>query len=304
MTTQIVNPEQCVRFLDSVLDAAGKLTLRVKMGQMFNCLLGLPTGHYVFDFRSRQASKEGRSLAARWGTEQKFMKGIGCNTSQKGNYSNFRNEMMSGAHVEGIDSSWFTHPPSSGRLTLDYVSTTRPRKGIHPLTDPRFHSLKKGLNLSAIAEASAREDLASASLESLGIPACVSLAHMKEACFAFLTSSHTNLSIYPPEHVRDVSRADYDPDARPVTPEILKEAKAEVSFPAIFPIGYYKLLELQLLLPSVWLSAHQAMDLVQCFPREAYLRVQAYISVFSRIVEFDAFQAKIIDEVFTEGASY
>jgi hypothetical protein len=87
----------------------------------------------------------------------------------------------------------------------------RPRKGIRPLTDSRFQSLKKGLNLGAITEAYSREDLATTSLESLGIPPCVTLAHLKETCFAFLASSHTNLSIYPVEKVRDISRADYDP---------------------------------------------------------------------------------------------
>jgi len=47
---QIVNEEQVNRFLDANLNDKGKLSLRVRMGPLYNAFIGLPTGHYFIDF--------------------------------------------------------------------------------------------------------------------------------------------------------------------------------------------------------------------------------------------------------------
>lgn len=302
MLPQIVNSEQRVRFLDSLLDSTGKLALRVKLGQMYNCLLGLPTGHYTFDLREKHDRNLGRALATIWGTEVKYSKSINCNTSQKGNFSNFRNEFIGQNHIPSIDSTWFSKCPQTGKLSLDYVSTSRPRMGITPIPDNRYRAIRKALQLETIMEFyNDPERLANASLSDMGIPPEVDIIHIRETYYDFLASAHHMISIYPKEVPRDISRTNFDPNARPETPEMLKlgEFDSNCRFPPIFPLAYYKLLELQLLLPTIWLSGKQAKELVELFPSDGYIRVQAYISVFSRIVEFDQFTADTMSTVLT-----
>lgn len=301
MIPQIVNSEQRVRFLDTLLDGNGKISLRVKMGQMYNCLLGLPTGHYTFDLKEKQDRNLGRALATIWGTEVKYSKSICCNTSQKGNYSNFRNEIIGVNHVTGLDSTWFSRCPHTGRLSLDYVSTARPRMGITPLTDNRFSALMGQLGLGVIKEyMNDPKRLERESYLEMGIPPAVHIVHIKEVYYAFSASTHHSIDIYPVEACRDMSRTDYDPDARPVTPDILKYAEFDDSFPPIYPLAYYKMLQLQLVLPTVWMSGEQAKKIIRCFPADGYIRVQVYMSIFSRIVEFDKFTAEIISDIFSE----
>jgi hypothetical protein len=302
MLPQIVNAEQRVRFLDTVLGDEGKIALRVKMGQMYNCLLGLSTGHYTFDLKEKDDRNLGRALATIWGSETKYSKAIHCNTSQKGNYSNFRNEMIGASHVSGLDSTWFNRCPQAGKLSLDYVSTTRPRMGISPLTSSRYSAIRRGLKLEHIREYYDHpEKLEGASLASMGLPPSVHILHIKETYYAFLASTHHVIDIYPQEAQKDMSRVEYDPNVRPTTPDILKleEYDENLPFPAIYPLAYYKLLQLQLLLPTIWLSGSQAKDIVECFPPDGYIRVQVYMSLFSRIVEFDKFTSDIVYTVFT-----
>lgn len=301
MLPQIVNSEQRVRFLDSLLDNSGKLSLRVRMGQMYNCLLGLPTGHYTFDLKEKLDRNLGRALATIWGSEVKYSKTIGCNTSQKGNYSNFRNEMIGLHHVEGIDSTWFSKCPQSGKLSLDYVSTARPRMGISCIPESRYRAIRKSLNFEIINEYNNDpERLQRESYAEMGIPPEVNIVHIKEVFYDFLASTHHVVSIYPVETMRDVSRAGYDPDARPETPDILKlEEFDDSTFSPIFSLAYFKMLQLQLLLPTIWLSGKQAKEIVECFPKDGYIRVQVYMAVFSRIVEFDEYTAQIINDVLT-----
>eukprot|EP01035_Chromulina_nebulosa_P018847 gene18847-24632_t len=70
------------------------------------------------------------------------------------------------------------------------------------------------------------------------------------------------------------------------------------SMPPFYPIAYRKLLELQVLLPSIYLSVDQVIRLLKCFPIEGYLRVQVFQSVFSHIVDLKNIYL-IIEELFT-----
>lgn len=270
------------------------------MGQVYNCLLGLPTGHYCFDLKVKDQRNLGRALAAIWGTETKYRRGVQCDTSQKGNYSNFRNEMIGMNHVEGIDSTWFSRCPQTGKLTLDYVSTTRPRTGIKPILDNRYRAIRKLLNLEVMREYNNNpQRLETETFADMGIPECFNVVLIKEAYLEFMSSCHHELDIYPPESMRDMSRTDYNPDVRPETPDILKLEQVDKTFSRLFPLALYKLFEMQLILPNVWLSGQQAKELVELFPPDNYVRVQAYISLFSRIVEFDQYTAAIMSDVLT-----
>mmetsp|Transcript_15285 Transcript_15285/g.25407 ORF Transcript_15285/g.25407 Transcript_15285/m.25407 type:complete len:1484 (+) Transcript_15285:120-4571(+) len=363
---QLVSPEQCHRFIDSVLNPEGKFALRVKMGQSYNVFMGLYSGHYVYDLKHVQKQQEGRALSAVWSEEMMYMKRHRCDTSQRGNYSNFRNETYSGNPVP-ITSTWFAACPTSGKLRLDYISTMRPKQGNWPLSKKRFASMKKMLGLASIMEIYKSQDFArvkssksgkkrlstanahlsnkeskalyraASSVEGIvpesvksprvqgaesaettstppttpstaditnaadllaDVDSMLTLGAIKEFYMGYMESCHHYHSIYPEERQRDVSRADYDPNARPVTPENLRDRDTRPSltkYDKIFPYAYMKLLKLQLALPTMFLSIDQVMDIILMFPPVDYLRVQAFVSMFSRIVDFDKNGVRILD---------
>ena len=150
---QIVNEEQVNRFLDANLNDKGKLTLRVRMGPLYNAFIGLPTGHYFIDFGKMLDTMGAKRLAASSVSESKATRVIGANTSQKGNGSNFRNEMK-GVWTKqepiAVDGQWFASPPDHGELRFDYVSTRRPLVGTLPLSSHRLQRLVKKLELHTI----------------------------------------------------------------------------------------------------------------------------------------------------------
>jgi hypothetical protein len=294
---QLVTSEQCHRFVDSVLNHDGKFALRVLMGSSYNILMGLPTGHYFFDLRQRQRRIEGRSLSAIWAEEVKYMRAQGVDTSQRGNYSNFRNETIGGVPI-ALTSHWFASAPSTGKLRLDYVSTIRPKVGLWPLSNSRFESLKTVLELSLIkTRMEDKEWLRNTPLDQMVHPA-LTLAMLKEHHIEYMTSCHHYHSIYPEERQRDVSRENYDPTNRPRTPDALRDVDEKPSitkFHRIYPYAYSRLIELQMALPILYLSVEQAIDILLHFPQENYLRVQALVSIFSRIVDYPKNGIRILD---------
>ena len=347
---QLVSPEQCHRFIDSVLNAEGKFALRVKMGQSYNVFMGLYSGHYTFDLKHSQKRQEGRALAAVWAEEMMYMRKHKCDTSQRGNYSNFRNETLSGIPM-AVTSSWFAGCPTSGKLRLDYVSTMRPKYGNWPLSSKRFKSLISVLSLESIMELYQSEEyvgkaksrrskrdmfrtpsrslsraestplsevsevqdsrpssetteafLVDNQIQEYGSvgeeDSALTLAVIKEYYVEYMETCHHYHSIYPPERQRDVSRADYDPNARPVTPDVLRDTDVKPSltkYHKIFPHAYMKLLKLQLALPILFLSIDQVIEIMRMFPPVDYLRVQAFVSMFSRIVDFDKNGVRALD---------
>jgi len=146
---QIVNEEQAIKFIDTNLNDKGKLALRCKLGQLYNSYVGLHTGHYCIDMKVPEERNGGRRLGAVCVTEAKFAQQAGCNSSQKGNRSNFRNEKLgfSGVNVTG---RWFASANSTQTLHCDYVSTTKPRKGTQPMTESRLERIIETLVLRDI----------------------------------------------------------------------------------------------------------------------------------------------------------
>lgn len=147
---QLVSAEHCAKFIQHNLDAEETLSLRLLMGQMFCALTGSPTGHYSFELKRPAHAQFARKLAAIANTETKFCRSLGCNTSQHGDYSHFRNERLDGNNSR-ISPAWIASCPPTGKLTLDFVSTTRPKQGKQGLPPSRFEKLLNKLELDAIA---------------------------------------------------------------------------------------------------------------------------------------------------------
>lgn len=151
---QIVNEEQAIKFIETNLNDIGKFALRLKIGHMYGAFVGLPTGHYYVDFKLPYQKNGARRLGAISVTEGKLCRQSGCVSSQKGNYSNFRNEKLGGIPVD-VNARWFTSASNSGTTTgkilhCDYVSTQKPRKNTAPMSGQRFDKLIEQLKLDEI----------------------------------------------------------------------------------------------------------------------------------------------------------
>ncbi len=146
---QIVNEDQVCKFIETNLNDRGKLALRVKLGQLYNSYVGLHTGHYSIDMKQPDQRNGGRRLGAICVTEGKFCRQSGMMSTQKGNNSNFRNEKLGYTPVE-VTGRWFASTTTTKVLRCDYVSTSRPRKGMPPMTESRLERLISQLQLDDI----------------------------------------------------------------------------------------------------------------------------------------------------------
>eukprot|EP00981_Chlorochromonas_danica_P006896 scaffold1503_cov150-Ochromonas_danica.AAC.9 len=117
----------------------------------------------------------------------------------------------------------------------------------------------------------------------------------------YVDTCHHYFDIYPEERMRDVSRLNYSASERPPTPEDMRSgpAPSRNSISAIFPLAYRRILELQILMPTLFISVNQLAKLMEYFPpNEGYLRVMLLQSVFSHLVDLENL-CVIIDQVFT-----
>jgi hypothetical protein len=148
----IVNEEQAIKFIDTNLNDLGKFAFRCKIGPLYGVFVGLYTGHYNFDLRVPSQRNTARRLGAVSVTEGKNARQASLVSSQKANFSNFRNEKLGGLCVD-ITGRWFAVAANSNQgkvLHCDYVSTSKPRKGQPHMSDQRFEKLVQHLNLDVI----------------------------------------------------------------------------------------------------------------------------------------------------------
>ncbi|GMH80133.1 hypothetical protein TrST_g12153 [Triparma strigata] len=152
---QLSSATEAVRFVESNLDWEGKLLLRIALGQGWKPIMGMLSGHYDLDFtqgKDRTASKKLSEQATLENRFSQFESGR-MDTSQRGNWENYRNGTVDGAKV-GITSSFFNKAMGVGKVRFDYVCTTRPKKGTKAMGDGKFTKLLKqvGLDSGAYSE--------------------------------------------------------------------------------------------------------------------------------------------------------
>ena len=404
---QIVNEEQTNAFLENNLNDLGRLALRIKMGPLYNAFVGLPTGHYFVDLSKTLDRMGAKRVAAVAVNEARVARANGTDVSQKGNGTNFRNEIMGRSFKSSvpltISGQWFAGCPTTGELRFDYVSSKKVLVGTLPMTQRRFRELIDLLDLRSILElkpraeqlaeeivaaqaalAAAQEEIAAKKSkrkalertkavetstttvtaakssvsrtaedgeveeeeneeeeeeveeeeeegegeeeeeedDDLGggmgmndilrlrdlkeelktverrvysepcmmvLPPLAGLGVVKDQFTEIISSCHHYTDIMPQERQRDVSRMNYNPDPnfRPPTPEVLQKGPKpdRRKMPAIYPYAYRRLLELQIRMPSLYLTCDQVVELMDLFPEEGYQRIQVLLSVFSHIVD-------------------
>ncbi|KAH9108752.1 hypothetical protein AeMF1_016069 [Aphanomyces euteiches] len=139
---QLTASKEAQALVKRVLTLRERYMLRLRLGPIYFPLLGIPTNHYVLDLSRPQERLALVKLAEIAQAEKQFSKarsGRG-DTSQHGNWENFRNEMVDGKPAI-LTSSFFQTMPLKGKLEFDYVSTTRPPRGTKPMSDRRFQQL-------------------------------------------------------------------------------------------------------------------------------------------------------------------
>jgi hypothetical protein len=149
---QIVNEEQAIKFIDTNLNDVGKFAFRLKIGPLYGAFVGLRTGHYAIDMKVPSQRNGARRLGAISVTEGKACRQAGVVSSQKGNFSNFRNEKYGVTPVD-VTARWFASAGNSSNnkvLHCDYISTDKPRKGTPIMSETRFEKLLQQLNLEEI----------------------------------------------------------------------------------------------------------------------------------------------------------
>ena len=110
----------------------------------------------------------------------------------------------------------------------------------------------------------------------------------KDEYLEFVETCHHYYDILPEERMRDVSRPGYNPNIRPPTPDDLKlpPGPAKDQMHPIYPLAYCRLLELQIMMPNIYLTVEQLTKLIKYFPDDiAFLRAQVIMSCFSHIID-------------------
>eukprot|EP00603_Paraphysomonas_imperforata_P008260 CAMPEP_0114432380 /NCGR_PEP_ID=MMETSP0103-20121206/11125_1 /TAXON_ID=37642 ORGANISM="Paraphysomonas imperforata, Strain PA2" /NCGR_SAMPLE_ID=MMETSP0103 /ASSEMBLY_ACC=CAM_ASM_000201 /LENGTH=1408 /DNA_ID=CAMNT_0001602053 /DNA_START=145 /DNA_END=4371 /DNA_ORIENTATION=- len=107
-----------------------------------------PTGHWRLDLSNRvQRSVMMQLIALNIVESKASKKARRGDTSQKGNWCNFRNEKINSSSIE-IGMEFSKSLPWSGVLEFDYVSTTRPPPGVEEISDEDFSDFIVKLDLT------------------------------------------------------------------------------------------------------------------------------------------------------------
>jgi|MDSY01.1.fsa_nt_gb Ca2+-binding EF-hand superfamily protein/Ran GTPase-activating protein (RanGAP) involved in mRNA processing and transport len=161
------SPDDAVAVVEHNLDAEQKVILRLRMGQAWQPIMGLPGGTYVLEFGNHEHNYVGKLMSGIAVSEREESRTAKNNTSQLGDWLNFRNiseqvrqeDPENGAHIvknkswekKSLDPRWLSRLPSKDasriHLQFDYVSTTRPRADVQIMSDKRFENLLSCLGI-------------------------------------------------------------------------------------------------------------------------------------------------------------
>ncbi|GMH51778.1 hypothetical protein TrST_g8706 [Triparma strigata] len=136
--TKILDSDQKFHFMSKQLGAADKKGLAKIIGfTKFKMNFLNPTGHWRLDLENQAHKEVWLMLLTLEGKEMASSKTSGRNdTSQKGNWSNFRNEKLNNAPFEITEEN--ANTLHFGTLEFDFVSTTRPPADATPADHDEF----------------------------------------------------------------------------------------------------------------------------------------------------------------------
>ncbi|OWZ22569.1 hypothetical protein PHMEG_0002711 [Phytophthora megakarya] len=139
---QMLTAKEAQILVGRTLTLMQRCRLKARLGSAYSVVLGNPTAHYSFDLAKHKDRIALNKLAEVAQSEKLFSKlrSDRADTSQHGNWENFRNEELDG-HSIVLTNSFFHSLPRRGKLCFDYVSTTRPKRGTTQMSERRFDQL-------------------------------------------------------------------------------------------------------------------------------------------------------------------
>ena len=155
---QMCNPEDTCQLLESTCTTlADQVRIAAKIGfSFFAVLIGNPTGFHKIDLSNENDRLAMKRIAEFANDERRQNRQSSAHgdTSQKGNWENFRNERFNDKPIT-LTGRWTLELPKTGILKFDYVSTTRPRTGVKPMSERRYEALWTKLGLDALVPVNA-----------------------------------------------------------------------------------------------------------------------------------------------------
>ena len=128
---QMTSTVEACKFLAQNLSITQIFDLRRRWGAYFNAITGLATGHYYLDMSLEKDRKSARRLAMLNSLQKNKAQSESTtrDTSQNGNYENYRNGCLNHTPFE-CTSFYFAELPMAGKVSFDYVSIARPVPGV------------------------------------------------------------------------------------------------------------------------------------------------------------------------------
>lgn len=148
---QVASSNDCCALIETHLSREEKSQLMRKLGSAWGVLLGNATGHYSLDMRNTIDRLTWRKLSGIANSERLAAQQSEKDTSQHGNFFNWRNERWNGKAVR-LSPGWFDRPNVKGKdgtLQFDYVSTARPSPAAQPMSRRRFENILQTVGLSS-----------------------------------------------------------------------------------------------------------------------------------------------------------
>ncbi|KAG6574515.1 Leucine-rich repeat-containing protein 74 [Phytophthora cinnamomi] len=151
MLPQMLTAKEAQILVGRTLTLMQRCRLKAQLGSAYSVVLGNPTAHYSFDLAKHKDRIALNKLAEVAQSEKLFSKlrSGRADTSQHGNWENFRNEELDGRSIV-LTNSFFHSLPRRGKLCFDYVSTTRPKRGTTQISDRRFDQLINLLQMDVV----------------------------------------------------------------------------------------------------------------------------------------------------------
>ncbi|OQS06210.1 hypothetical protein THRCLA_01739 [Thraustotheca clavata] len=255
MLPQMVSSKEAQNLVKHVLTIRERYSLRTRMGYQFFPLMGIPTGKYDLDL-SRLGDRQALfKLAEIAQAEKQFSKTRSCrgDTSQHGNWENFRNELFEGKPII-LTSTFFQNIPNKGKLEFDYVSTSRPKRGTKPMSTRRFQQL----------------------VQQIGKDSAVELERVKTPNTVLTPSQRWSL-------LREAVRY------RKVKMWLKRVTQAFRVRNVTAEGVYEKLFQIETAVADRWLSVNQAREIIDCMPVLHNGKTEAIRLLFSRIIDLENF---------------
>lgn len=144
---KILDSDKKFAFMSKQLELGDRKGLAKMLGfTRFKLNFLNPTGHWRLDLGDANHKEVWHMILTLEGKERvASKKSSRGDTSQKGNFSNFRNEKLNGAPC---DLASMGHEVLPGTLEFDYVSTNRPPKDATPCTEEMFKDWLESLGIN------------------------------------------------------------------------------------------------------------------------------------------------------------